>query len=555
MLRVRSSLACFLAVGHVSRTHPNTAATTLPLSALTEAHITPSFPSRYAFLFPCASSVGGSTLSKPLAVSCGAILNGHRFEFSSLAGSDLQGSDGANTYTYYLRVCGALSSTPTAPCTQIMSSASACQIQVSGGTGTFDVGNWIESSPPVWSFINPAQPGLGVQYSMLGAQSCWNSPPVQSYQAVVQFMCAATASAGFTVSTPPGSCTQTYTIHTPLACGASSQVNGASGVTGSASSSSQCMSEVVSSIEYGSSITAGGGFSALSREQPQPAYQKAAVSSWLNSSSCPKPATMAYNVANRAYPDITLLAHNFEISFEGKHTEVDGTSASAPVLAGIIARYNLARSRTGLPPLGFLNPLLYQTAASTPAAFNDLTEGSNRCMALGEGCCAEGFEACPGFDPVGGLGSPNMRVLGPILYPDSAANLTVSNYFFPDCPAHTSWPSSPPWPDHEGPASDNHVGVAVAVALVMVGVVALAIWAGMRVYHRRKYRQAQEQPGAGAGYVVAMQPMRHEGEPPHLHWGAGRPLGHAIVPVQPEGPLSPNDLSAPLAGPGPHSDE
>ena len=64
---------------------------------------------------------------------------------SSLMGKDLMGGDGTNppVYDYYLSVCGVLTSTPTAPCTQIMSSASACQIQVSGGTGTFDVGNWI----------------------------------------------------------------------------------------------------------------------------------------------------------------------------------------------------------------------------------------------------------------------------------------------------------------------------------------------------------------------------------------------------------------------------
>lgn len=489
-------------------------------------------------------------------MTCGTILNGHRFDFSSLAGADLQGSDGGNVFEYYLRVCGVLTSAPTAPCTQIMSSVSACQIRVSGGTGTFDVGNWISTSPPVWSFIDPAQPGLGVQYSMQGAQSCWNNPPVQSYQTVVQFRCAATASAGFTVTTPAGSCTETFSILTPLACGASNTVASAT-----SSSQQQCMSEVVCSVEYGSSITSGGGFSALSNEQPQPLYQRAAVASWLNSTSCAKPSTLSYHAGNRAYPDLTLLSHNYLITFQGEQIQVDGTSASAPVLAGIIARYNLARSHTGLPALGFLNPLLYQTAAIMPEAFNDIITGSNRCMALGEGCCAEGFEACVGFDPASGLGSPNMRVLGPVLYPDSAANLTVSNYFFESCPDYASWPPSPPWADHDSPQRNDHVGVVVAVTLLMVGLVALVIYAGMQAYHRRKYGsgvqgQGQAQPRAlGGGHAVMMQPMRG-GEPVQMHnWGAGRPLGHAIVPVQPEGPLSPNDLSAPLAGPGPQSDE
>jgi tripeptidyl-peptidase-1 len=45
----------------------------------------------------------------------------------------------------------------------------------------------------------------------------------------------------------------------------------------------------------------------------------------------------------------------------------------------------------GKSPLGFLNPLLYSTGAST---FNDVTSGNNA------GCNTNGFTAKAGWDPV-----------------------------------------------------------------------------------------------------------------------------------------------------------
>ena len=52
---------------------------------------------------------------------------------------------------------------------------------------------------------------------------------------------------------------------------------------------------------------------------------------------------------------------------------VAGTSASAPVVAGIIAQLNDIRLQKGKSSLGFLNPLLY----ANPECFNDVNDGSN----------------------------------------------------------------------------------------------------------------------------------------------------------------------------------
>lgn len=51
---------------------------------------------------------------------------------------------------------------------------------------------------------------------------------------------------------------------------------------------------------------------------------------------------------------------------------MDGTSASAPIFAAIIAVANAARIALGLPVLGFVNPLIYSAAVSSPRIFNDI---------------------------------------------------------------------------------------------------------------------------------------------------------------------------------------
>lgn len=93
----------------------------------------------------------------------------------------------------------------------------------------------------------------------------------------------------------------------------------------------------------------------------------------------------------------------------GNVTVADGTSASTPVFAGIVARLNAARFAAGKSALGFLNPWLYSLKGS---GFSDITEGNNGCYEAGA-CCAEdlpppqrGFHAVSGWDPASGWGSP-----------------------------------------------------------------------------------------------------------------------------------------------------
>lgn len=143
----------------------------------------------------------------------------------------------------------------------------------------------------------------------------------------------------------------------------------------------------------------GGGFSNVFE---LPSYQKKAVTHYLT--KYPPPYTsQIYNNSGkaRAYPDISAIGIKIPTVYLGNAYGVGGTSASTPIIGGIITLLNEARIAKGKGPIGFLNPTLY----AHPEALNDVTEGGN------PGCGSNGFDAQPGWDPVTGLGTPNYAKL------------------------------------------------------------------------------------------------------------------------------------------------
>ncbi|MFB9835521.1 S53 family peptidase [Actinoallomurus acaciae] len=88
-----------------------------------------------------------------------------------------------------------------------------------------------------------------------------------------------------------------------------------------------------------------------------------------------------------------------------------GTSASTPLWAALIALANQSAGHD----LGFVNPVIYRIghSAGHHGAFHDVTTGDNTVTVSDK--TISGYRAAPGYDPVTGWGSPNARVLVPLL--------------------------------------------------------------------------------------------------------------------------------------------
>ena len=110
------------------------------------------------------------------------------------------------------------------------------------------------------------------------------------------------------------------------------------------------------------------------------------------------------DVAGAADPRAGLVIYQ-----GGAWQMVGGTSAAAPLWAGIVA---LANQMAG-HPLGFINPALYKLGASSNYArdFRDITVGDNTNTTAN----VQGYQAVTGWDPVTGWGAPLAQNLVPDL--------------------------------------------------------------------------------------------------------------------------------------------
>src|SRR5262249_27632764 len=98
-------------------------------------------------------------------------------------------------------------------------------------------------------------------------------------------------------------------------------------------------------------------------------------------------------------------ATGFNIILNGQQEPIGGTSAVAPLWAGLIALINQKLGRR----VGFINPKIYQH----PEVFHDITQGSNRVSFQGHDNV--GYDARQGWDPCTGLGSPDGTAVAGIL--------------------------------------------------------------------------------------------------------------------------------------------
>ena len=155
--------------------------------------------------------------------------------------------------------------------------------------------------------------------------------------------------------------------------------------------------EIASESVWNDGVHGGAGGGGVSSVFALPAWQKGLQITRTSGGGAP--------LAMRGLPDVSGDADpetGYAVRIDGTDSVIGGTSAVAPLWAGLIARVNATNSRS----VGFINPKLYMT----PAALRDITQGNNGDFAAG-----------PGWDACTGLGSPNGAQIASLLGP-SAAN-------------------------------------------------------------------------------------------------------------------------------------
>jgi kumamolisin len=170
-----------------------------------------------------------------------------------------------------------------------------------------------------------------------------------------------------------------------LACGATSIQ-----VSGNKISAESVWNQHAADTEQDSFGSSGGGISDFF---PVPPYQ----------AKITLPKDISTGKKGRGVPDVSGdgdPASGYLVRVDGQEFPVGGTSAVAPLWAGLIALINQKIGHRA----GFINPLLY----AKPTALRDVTVGDNK---VGNGNL--GYEATEGWDPCTGLGSPDgMQLLG-----------------------------------------------------------------------------------------------------------------------------------------------
>jgi kumamolisin len=221
-----------------------------------------------------------------------------------------------------------------------------------------------------------------ISISWGGPESSWTTQSLNALDAACQSAAAlgititvAAGDNGSTDSVTDGSNHVDFPASSPhvLACGGTKLIGSGSTIT----------SEVVWNELANNEGATGGG---VSNFFPLP--------TWQANAGVPAPTNSA---GGRGVPDVCGNADpstGYTIRVDGQTLPIGGTSAVAPLWAGLIA---LANAQNGTSA-GFIQPALY--AAKGKAAFNDITSGTNYSGT------PVGFTAGPGWDACTGLGSP-----------------------------------------------------------------------------------------------------------------------------------------------------
>ena len=140
---------------------------------------------------------------------------------------------------------------------------------------------------------------------------------------------------------------------------------------------------ITSEVVWNDGTSGGASGGGISSFFPTPGWQTGKSATHSNGTAVPLTKRGVPDVAGDADPDTGYM-----VRIDGTDTVIGGTSAVAPLWAGLIARINQTTGTNA----GYLNPMLY----GRPQALRDIVSGNN-----GD------FEAAKGWDACTGLGSPN----------------------------------------------------------------------------------------------------------------------------------------------------
>jgi len=232
-----------------------------------------------------------------------------------------------------------------------------------------------------------------ISISWGSAESNWTTQAMtqfdQAFQAAAAMgvtVCCAAGDSGSSDGVSDGKPHVDFPASSPHALGC-----GGTRVTAAASAIS---SEVVWNDNARTSATGGGvsGFFAV------PAYQK----------SVTLPPVAGSRKTGRGVPDVAGDADpnsGYSVRVDGQSLVIGGTSAVAPLWAGLVALLNQKLGK----PVGYLNPLLYGSLLGA-GVFRDVVSGNNGSYSAGPG-----WDACTGWgSPIGskllaGLGAKPAR--------------------------------------------------------------------------------------------------------------------------------------------------
>lgn len=221
-----------------------------------------------------------------------------------------------------------------------------------------------------------------ISISWGGPESSWTQQAMNSFSGA----CQDAATMGVTVlaasgdnGSTDGSADNQPTVDFPAS---SPYVLGCGGTRLSLSGTKITAEVAWNELASGEGATGGGvsGFFAI------PTYQQQA--------GVPKSPS---GFVGRGVPDVSGDADpetGYNVVVDGSATVIGGTSAVAPLWAGLLARINQSLGKN----VGYINPMLY--AAKSEATFHDITSGTNGTYSAG-----------PGWDACTGLGSPDGAAL------------------------------------------------------------------------------------------------------------------------------------------------